>query len=241
MYPRGGTTVADIIALGDCDKIFALGELTGEEPALTLERQCDVPYDLMPLPMGIAGTDSFVMGLSKHFVSAVPAELEEERGQLLDVMLDAHFYLYGKTAAIFGDPDTVLGLTAMALEMGMTPRYVLTGTPGAAFERKTNALLAQYDAKGCRVKAGGDLFELHQWLKGEKTDLMLGTTYGKQIARAEDIPFVRVGFPILDRYVHSYMPIVGYRGALRLVEKITEALLDRQDRDAADEDLEIVM
>jgi nitrogenase molybdenum-iron protein beta chain len=34
---------------------------------------------------------------------------------------------------------------------------------------------------------------------------------------------------------------VGYRGSLRLVEKITEALMDRQDRDAKDEDVEIVM
>jgi nitrogenase molybdenum-iron protein beta chain len=34
---------------------------------------------------------------------------------------------------------------------------------------------------------------------------------------------------------------VGYRGALRLVEMISNALLDRQDRDAADEDLELIM
>jgi nitrogenase molybdenum-iron protein beta chain len=37
------------------------------------------------------------------------------------------------------------------------------------------------------------------------------------------------------------MPIVGYKGALRLVEMISGALLDRADRDAKDEDLELVM
>jgi len=70
---------------------------------------------------------------------------------------------------------------------------------------------------------------------------MIGTTYGKQIAKAEDIPFIRAGFPVLDRYGGPLQPIVGYAGAIRLVEQITNALLDRFDRDAADEDFEIVL
>jgi nitrogenase molybdenum-iron protein beta chain len=241
MYPRGGTKVEDIVGLGDCELICALGELTSEEPANVLERKCKTPHKLMPLPIGIEYTDQLLMEFSRFSQVEVPFALEEERGQLLDVILDAHFYHYGRTVAIFGDPDTVLGLTKLALEMGMIPRYVLTGTPGEAFTREVKELFLRYGMTDCRVKAGGDLFELHQWLKNKPTDLMLGTSYGKQIAKAEDIPFVRAGFPILDRYAHSYFPIVGYRGALYLVEKISAALMDRQDRDAADEDLEIVM
>lgn len=93
----------------------------------------------------------------------------------------------------------------------------------------------------CRVKAAGDLFTLHQWMKEEPVDLLIGGTHCKFIARAEDVPFVRIGFPVLDRSVHSYMPIVGYKGAMRLVELISNALLDRRDRDAADEDLELLL
>jgi nitrogenase molybdenum-iron protein beta chain len=52
---------------------------------------------------------------------------------------------------------------------------------------------------------------------------------------------VRFGFPILDRVGHSYFPTVGYRGGLRLLEKILDALLDRQDRDALEESFELVM
>jgi nitrogenase molybdenum-iron protein beta chain len=37
------------------------------------------------------------------------------------------------------------------------------------------------------------------------------------------------------------MPIVGYKGSMRLLEMILGALMDRQDRDCADEDLELVM
>jgi nitrogenase molybdenum-iron protein beta chain len=94
---------------------------------------------------------------------------------------------------------------------------------------------------GSRVKAEGDLFELHQWIREERVDLMIGTTYGKYIARKEDIPLVRFGFPVLDRAVHPLMPVVGYRGCLRLIEQISNALLERRDRDAADEDFELIL
>ncbi|MDR2420758.1 MAG: nitrogenase molybdenum-iron protein subunit beta [Oscillospiraceae bacterium] len=241
MYPRGGTTIPEIAALGDCLRTIALGVLTSEEPANTLERKCGVPYELLPLPVGIENTDRFLMTLSRLGKNEIPYELEEARGQLVDVILDAHFYLYGKKIAIFGDPDTALGLTSFALELGMVPKYVLTGTPGDAFTRLAEDLFSRYGAAGCVARASADLFELHQRIKNERVDIMLGSSYGKQIAKAEDIPFIRAGFPVLDRYAHSYFPIVGYAGAMRLLEKILSALMDRIDRDAADEDLEAVM
>lgn len=241
MYPKGGTTIPEIVGLGDCEMVLALGELTSEEPASVLERKCKVPYTLLPLPIGIEATDKFVMELAHISSAEVPYELEEERGQLVDLMLDAHFYFYNKTVAIFGDPDTVLGLTRLALELGMLPKYVLTGTPGENFVRLANSLFEQYGVEGCTAKAAGDLFELHQWIKNEKVDLMIGTSYGKQIAKAEDVPFVRAGFPILDRYAHPLSSIVGYKGAIRLVEQIANTLMERMDRDATDEEFEIVM
>jgi nitrogenase molybdenum-iron protein beta chain len=69
----------------------------------------------------------------------------------------------------------------------------------------------------------------------------VGTSYGKYISRAEDIPLVRVGFPILDRAVHPLMPIVGYHGSMRLIEMISNTLLERRDRDSLDEDFELVL
>jgi nitrogenase molybdenum-iron protein beta chain len=102
-------------------------------------------------------------------------------------------------------------------------------------------MLDEAGVQGSKVKADGDLFELQQWIREEKVDLMIGTTYGKYIARAEDIPLVRFGFPILDRAVHPLMPVVGYRGCLRLIEQISNALLERRDRDARDEDFELIL
>ncbi len=241
MYPRGGTTIPEIVSLGDCDRAFGLGVITNEQPAKDLERKCSVPYSLLRLPIGVAATDEFISALSHYSKNEVPYPLEEERGQLVDIMLDAHQYYYKKSVAIYGDPDTVLGLTSLVLEMGMIPKYVLTGTTKEDFVRMSESLFLAYGVDGCRAKAAGDLFLLHQWIKNDPVDLMIGGTHGKQIARAENIPLIRAGFPIIDRYVHSYMPIVGYRGAMRLIEMISNALMDQQDRDCADEDVEIVM
>lgn len=239
MYPKGGTTLEELWDTGNSRLTIALGFFASTDAAIALERKCKVPAKTLKAPIGVKATDDFLMALRTGFVKEIPYELEEERGQLVDIMTDTHYHFHGKKVAIFGDPDIVIGLTEFVLSLGMVPVHVLTGTPGNAFEKEVNAMLLAAGLKG-NVKAAGDLFELHQWIKNEPVDLLIGNTYGKYIARAEDIPFVRVGFPILDRSVHSYMPIVGYRGAMRLVEMISNTLLDRADRDAADEDFELV-
>lgn len=241
MYPNGGTTLPEIQGLGDCDSLLAMGHITSVEPAELLKKKFKVPFKLLPLPIGVEATDQFVMELSKISKQEVPYELEEQRGQLIDIMLDSQAYTYQKSVAIFGDPDTVVGLTALCLELGMIPKYVITGTPKEEFTRLVEALFAKHGVEGCVAKANADLFELHQWIKNDPVDLLLGTSYGKQIAKAEEIPFVRAGFPILDRYVHSYLPMVGYIGAIRMIEHITNVLMDTDDRLCADEDLEVVL
>lgn len=240
MYPPGGTKIKDIIDAGNSEATLALGSFASSGAADELRKKAKVRPIILPTPIGLKATDQFLMAASRVSGREISAELEEERGQVVDIMVDLHDQYQGKQVAIFGDPDIVIGLTAFTLELGMVPRFILTGTPGDAFEREV-ALMLDKSGIEARVKAGGDLFTLHQWLKEESVDLLLGTTYGKYMARAQDIPLVRVGFPILDRGVHSYLPIVGYKGAMRLLEMISNALLERQDRDALDEDFELIM
>jgi nitrogenase molybdenum-iron protein beta chain len=247
MYPKGGTTIEELKDTGNSKLSIALGRFASSEAAELLQKKCKVPALALKTPIGVKATDDFVMALRRFAVTEVPYELEEERGQLVDIMTDTHFHFHGKRVAIFGDPDILTGLTEFVLSLGMVPVHVLTGTPGGAigsgmgsFEDDVREMLAAANVNG-NAKGNGDLFTLHQWIKNDPVDLLIGNTYGKYIARAEDIPFVRVGFPVLDRSVHSYLPIVGYRGAMRLIEMISNALLDRQDRDAADEDFELVM
>ncbi|QUI23712.1 nitrogenase molybdenum-iron protein subunit beta [Vallitalea pronyensis] len=241
MYPEGGTSVEAIRESGDAMATVALGKYTSEEAAFKLEHKCKVAPYVLKVPLGIKATDAMIFKFIELTGKSVPKALEKERGQLVDLMVDVHHHYHGKKVAIFGDPDIVTAMTEFVIDLGMIPKYVLTGTPGKVFAKDIYHMLENAGIEGSSVKSEGDLFELHQWIKNEPVDLIIGNTYGKYIARAENIPLVRVGFPILDRVGHSYFPVVGYMGAMRLIEKISTAFLDKYDQECADEDFELVM
>jgi nitrogenase molybdenum-iron protein beta chain len=134
----------------------------------------------------------------------------------------------------------MIALTDFLASAGMKPLYVITGTPGKRFEERVRGILKDV-VPGAVVKAAADLFYLHQLIKNEPVDLLIGNTYGKYIARAENIPFVRFGFPILDRVGHGYFPTLGYRGGMHLMSNIVNTLLERKDQDDPEERFELVM
>lgn len=241
MFPKGGATIEDITDAGNSDTTFAFGSYASELGAKTLEKKCKVPFKTLKTPIGIDAMDELLMVLAKYTGQEVPEELEIERGQLVDLMLDSYQYFHGKKVAIVGDPDIVISLTQFTIALGMIPKYVITGTPGQEFENVVKRMIKESEVEEeCTVKAESDFFEIHQWIKNEGVDLLMSNTYGKFIARAEDIPFVRFGFPIMDRYGHQYTPMVGYTGAIKLVEAMCNAMLDKIERECSEEDFEVV-
>jgi len=242
MYPKGGTTIQELISAGDAKTTLGLGHFATEEAAKKLEYKCKVKYELVDLPIGLLATDRFITALSRHAGVKVPKSMNNERGRLLDLMADMNQYMHGKRVALFGDPDQLIPLTEFLITCDMKPVYIVSGTPGKYFEKRINEHLKDV-VPGAKVRNGerADMYLLHQWIKQEKVDLLIGNTYGKYIALDENIPFVRMGFPILDRIGHSYFPTVCYNGGLRILEKILNALMDKQDLSAPEEKIELVM
>jgi nitrogenase molybdenum-iron protein beta chain len=240
MFPKGGVTVEALMSTGDSRATIALGRLASGPAARALDTKCKVHCEILDLPIGLKATDRFVDTLRKTAGINVPDAINVERGQLLDIITDMHQYFYGKKVALAGDPDQLIALTEFLVSIDMWPIHIVTGTAGKEFETRIQQITSGIPHP-VQVRSGGDMFLLHQWIKNEPVDLLMGNTYMKYIARDEDIPMVRFGFPILDRIGHSYFPTVGYRGGMRLLEKILDAVLDRQDRDAKEESFELVM
>lgn len=240
MYPEGGVTVEQLKATGDSTGTLALGDTASALAAKTLDTKFKVPCEILDLPIGLSATDAFIDTLRKVAGVPVPDSITWERGQMVDMISDMHQYFYGKKVALFGDPDQLVSLTRFLIDLDMKPVHIVTGTPGKKFEKTIQDLTADLPYT-VNVKESGDMFLLHQWIKNEPVDLLIGNTYGKYIARDEDIPFLRHGFPIIDRVGHSYFPTVGYKGGIRLLEKILDLLLDRIDRDAKEEGFELVL
>jgi nitrogenase molybdenum-iron protein beta chain len=240
MFPKGGTTIADMKRSGESAFALGMGEFASQDAAEAINAKCKVPYKVIDLPIGLKATDRMLMALSKAFKVKIPQELTDERGRLVDMIADMQQYFYGKRVALFGDPDQLVALSEFLLTIGMKPAYIVTGTPGKKFMERMDKVFAEAPFKP-EIKQPGDMFWMHQKIKNEGVDLLIGNTYGKYISRDENIPFVRYGFPILDRVGHQYFPSIGYTGGMRILEKILDALLDKKDRDTSEETFELVL
>lgn len=241
MYPKGGTSLDKLRLSGDSYATMALGIYGSLAAAEELDANHKVRFEALDIPYGIRSSDRFIESLKTLSGRPVPVSVADERGRLVDMISDMEQYLYNKKVALFGDPDQLVPMTEFLIDLGMKPVYAVTGTSGKYFDEKMSNILKDIPGAKFKSGAGADMYLLHQWIKNEKVDLIMGNTYGKYIARDEDIPFVRFGFPILDRVGHSYFPSVGYMGAMRTLERLLSALMDSQDRNAPEEKFELVM
>lgn len=239
MYPKGGVTIDQLRSSGDSIATLGLGYFSSNAASIELEGKCGVASVALELPIGITHTDRFIDALRTSAGVPVPESVTAERGRLLDLMSDMQQYFHNRRVAVAGDPDHVIALTQFLIDLDMKPVQIITGSHGQHFETRVNEILGS-QADHAAVKQNADLFELHQWIKNDPVDLLIGNTYCKYIARAENVPFVRLGFPILDRIGHRIFPTVGYLGAMKLMEKMLDALLDKSDRECPEERFELV-
>ncbi len=182
-------------------------------------------------PWGIKGTDEFLMALSEATGNPIPYELEKERGRAVDAITDTQAWVHGKKAALYGDPDLVLGLLQFLLEIGVEPIHVLVTNSNPEFEAEAKALLESSPfGQGATVWGGKDLWHMRSLLFTEPVDFLIGNSYAKYLWRDTGTPLVRIGYPIFDRHhLHRYATI-GYSGAINLLNWIANTVLDELDR-----------
>jgi nitrogenase molybdenum-iron protein beta chain len=186
-------------------------------------------------PMGVAGTDKFLMEVSRLSGKPISAELEKERGRLVDAIADSQAYLHGKKFALYGDPDLMLGMTAFLLELGCEPVHVLSTNGDKEWAAQVQALLdASPFGKGCKAYAKRDLWHLRSLLFTEPVDFLIGNTYGKYLERDCKVPLIRLGFPIMDRHHHHRFPTWGYAGSLRVLVALLDEYFEALDANTND-------
>jgi len=195
----------------------------------------------LPMPMGIAKTDAFLLKVAELTGKPVPDVLKAERGRAVDAMTDAHQYLHGKRFAVYGDPDLLLGYVSFLLEMGATPHHILVSKGSKKLEKEIQALLdASPYGKGAKIYMNRDLWHLRSLLVTDRVDAVLGDTHGKFAARDAKVPLFRFGFPIFDRVNKHRIPTVGYTGVVNLVTEICNKLIELRDETDDDRHFEMM-
>ncbi len=141
-YLKGGTPIPALTSMGDSRYTLGLGNFCTRDACNKLENKCRVRHSIEDIPIGLSATDRFVSRLSRLANVQVPRSITDERGRLIDMIIDMHKYLFNKRVALFGDPDTLLPLTEFLLDLDMKPVYIVSGTPGKQFDSSFKSLLS---------------------------------------------------------------------------------------------------
>lgn len=225
----GGTTKAEIENAINAKATIIFQEYCGMKTGEYIaSKGQEVVY--LNHPMGVGGTDKFLMEVSRITGKPIPASLEKERGRLIDAIADSQAYLHGKRFALFGDPDLMLGLTSFLLELGAEPVHIVSTNSDDDWGKKVQAVLdASPFGAGCTPYPKRDLWHLRSLLFTEAVDFLIGSSHGKYLERDCGVPLIRLGFPIMDRHHHHRFPIWGYTGGLRVLVSILDKYFDVSD------------
>ncbi|WP_088554950.1 nitrogenase component 1 [Calderihabitans maritimus] len=225
----GGTTVEELSDATNAIGTIALTPHAGGAGAAYLHSRFNIPAIYGPLPVGVGNTDRFLAGVKRLAGVEVPLSLERERGILLDAMADSTPYTMMKRVAITGDPDIVAAISRFICELEMEPTVVMSNTPSKKFAHEVEATGKEYGYTPT-VISGGDLYQFEMAVRERGADVILGPTYGAEVAKNIGIPLVRIGFPVYDRFGYHRWPVLGYRGSLRLLDLIVNSILDCQSK-----------
>ncbi|MEW5801999.1 MAG: nitrogenase component 1, partial [bacterium] len=103
MYPKGGVMIKDLRSIGSSRMTLALGPCASENAAIELENRTEIPVRILDLPIGIAATDRFIQALLEAAeTQEPPASIADDRGRMLDIMIDMQQYFYDCKVAIYG-------------------------------------------------------------------------------------------------------------------------------------------
>ncbi len=240
MYP-GGTRLATASDAAKSKATIMLQETATRQTAKMISHNWNQEVVVLPTPIGVGNTDRFVSEVARLTGRAIPLEISQERGRLVDAMTDSYAYLHGKKVAIAGDPDLVVALLGFLLELGIQPVHVLSSNGDESFaSRAKETLSASPFGENSKVWSGHDLWHMRSLVFSEPVDLLIGSSHLKYISREANVPLVRVGFPIFDRHHMHRSPIVGYSGGINLLTLLVNTVLDEIDRAAPEFGFDLV-
>ncbi|MCL5292405.1 MAG: nitrogenase [Actinobacteria bacterium] len=175
--PEGGTAVEEIESMSDALATVECGGSASGEMSVAgfLERSYGVPGRVIGLPIGLANTDRFLEAVTELTGRPVPDRYMNERGRLLDAMVDAHKVLFGRRPAIYGEADLVEGITTLAVEMGMEPAVIATGGGDAGFAGRIERIVGERGARPVIIPEA-DFREIHRQVVANEVEFLIGNS-----------------------------------------------------------------
>jgi nitrogenase molybdenum-iron protein NifN len=210
----GGTTLDEVYTLGGSVHALAIGEHM-RLAAEALHARCGVPFTVFDRLTGLTATDTFIKALSEISGKPVPPRIRRQRSQLVDAMLDAHFYTGNVKVALGAEPDLLWAAGSMLTEMGAEVAVAVTTTQSPLLEKMP-----------CAEVLIGDLEDLERSAQVAGVDLLMTHSHGRQAAERLNKPLFRIGIPMFDRIGNAHIRMVGYRGTRDFVYAVGNLMLE---------------
>lgn len=217
---------------------LVLSPWLGLETARYLQEKYGQPFLHVPaIPIGAEATGAFLRRVHDF------AGLDAKRTDAFIAAEERRYYLYLRDFSSFyaaqtsqyqlpsdlvvvGESAYNLAITAfMTEQLGLVPAWnVITENPPEDHRAAiTAAFHALPDGAGANVRFIEDGYEIHQALRGAdftgRLPIVFGSTWDGELARRIKAPLVEIAYPATDEVVLS-RGVVGYRGALSLIERV---------------------
>jgi nitrogenase molybdenum-iron protein NifN len=230
--PPGGTRVQDISNMGGAAASIEFGSVIQPEKsgAGFLEQKFAVPSHKMNLPIGIKETDRFFDLLEQLSGKPTPEKYNDERRRLVDAYADGHKYVFESRAVLYGEEDLVVSMAAFLGEIGVVPVLCASGGKSGLLKKRLEEVIPNFHDLEITVRDGIDFVDIEDEAKGLSPDLIIGNSKGFAMSRHLEIPLMRIGFPIHDRFGGQRLHHLGYRGTQELYDRIVNTIIEkRQD------------
>jgi len=227
--PDGGTKYKDIEIMPGAKATIEIGVTLPDaiSPGKFLLDEFNIPLYRCPIPIGVENTDSFIKALSAVSRTDLPERFIEERGRLIDGMIDAHKLSAEIKALVYGDPDLVYAVSCLCFENGMDASIISTGSHSSMLRELLSGKIEKLEEKPL-ILDDTDFETIEKHALERKINLIIGNSGGKHITEKYGIPPVRIGFPIQDRYGGQRLVYTGYSGSLKLLDDICNAMLAKK-------------
>lgn len=209
----GGTPVSEIATLGESAHTIVIGRSLAAAADALAERSA-VPDTRFDHLMGLEPNDRLVQLLSQLSGRPVPPNLERQRAQLQDAMVDCHFMLGFARIAIAADPDLLHAIAEFVHSFGAEVVAAVAPARAPVLEAVPTAV----------VKLG-DLEDLEILAREGRAQLLISNSHAADSASRLGVPLLRAGFPQYDLVGGYARQWIGYRGSRQALFDLSNLLL----------------
>ncbi len=233
--PVGGTRIEDISKMAGACITLELSSFTEDNPSVAefLYEAYGVPYKKCALPVCLRDMDKLIKILSDISGKPIPEKIKNQRGRFLDAMVDAHKYNGEARAAIYGEPDFVYSTVRLCVENGIMPMLVATGSKCMGLKEmlvnQIQEVADSYFIERFEILDDIDFQTIEEMARELGINILIGNSDGRRMAEKLGIELVRRSFPVHDRVGGQRLRMLGYEGALTLLDDIANVILAKKE------------